>query len=73
MALKALRIFTREHEGSSQLKSLYGLTPLVRLAKFNAEHSDIREFFYGGNTPQEQIDGMHLTVNTIIQEVFIVM
>ena len=56
-ALNALRIFTREQEGSSQLVTPNGLAPLVRLAGLDSQFVEMREFFGGENIDDGQVNG----------------
>lgn len=57
LALNALRIFTREHEGSDQLVSPLGLVPLINLAGLDKDYAGTKEFFSNKDIPEGQIEG----------------
>lgn len=58
LALNALRIFTREQEGISDLISPKGLSPLIRMAGLDKDYQGIREFFTSEGIADNVVAGM---------------
>ncbi len=62
LGLNALRIFTREHEGSSNLLSPFGLTPLIHLAGLDKDYQAVQDFFKSDDVCDDIIGGVCVCV-----------
>ena len=57
LALNALRIFTREHEGSADLLSPIGLKPIIHLAGLDRDAEATQEFFKKDKVSEDVLGG----------------
>ena len=62
LGLNALRIFTREQQGISDLISPVGLAPLIHMAGLDKKYQDIKEFFKSGKVADNIVAGMPVCV-----------